>query len=77
MMNYSYNDIRTYADFLYKLSGKELALLASASGFLLSQNLNANQINSIGNFLEAVGQIMLCIGAQEQLRNSPNQYNSK
>ena len=76
MMDYSYDDIRTYADFLYKLSGKELALIASASGFLLSQNLTPSQLNSIGNFLEAVGQIMLCIGAQEQLK-SPNNYNSK
>ena len=50
MMDYSYDDIRTYADFLYKLSGKELALIASASGFLLSQNLTPSQLNSIGNF---------------------------
>lgn len=78
-MDSSYQkDIQNYASFLYSLSGNDLALLASAVGLLLSQNINSNQINSLGNFFEGVGQIMLVIGAQQQLReNNNNNYNSK
>lgn len=77
-MDSSYQkDIQNYASFLYSLSGNDLALLASAVGLLLSQNINSNQINSLGNFFEGVGQIMLVIGAQQQLRENNNNYNSK
>lgn len=69
-------EIRNYADFLYGLSGNELGFLASAIGLLLSQNLDLYQLNSLGNFLEAVGQLMLSIGAQEQLRRAKD-YHSK
>lgn len=62
------NFIKNYADFLYGLSGNELALLSAVIGYVLSQNINAEQMNSLGNFFEAIGQIMLCNGAQEQLR---------
>ena len=69
--------IRNYADFLYRLSGNELAFLASAASLLMSQGLTSGQINSVGNFLEAVGQVMLCVGAQMQIRSSAAGYNSK
>ena len=50
-MNYfSQKEIRNYAEFLYGLSGSELASLAFLVGLLLSQNINSNQINSLGNF---------------------------
>lgn len=78
MNKFSQEEIKNYASFLYGLTGNELALLASAAGFLLSQGINSNQINSLGNFLEGVGQIMLIIGAQEQLRkNNDQNYNAK
>lgn len=66
-------EIKNYANFLNKLSGNELAIIAMISGYYLSQNLTPEQQNSIGNFLEAVGQIMLCIGAQNQNIESINQ----
>lgn len=69
-------EIRNYADFLYGLSGNEMGFLASAIGLLLSQNLNPYQVNSLGNFLEAIGQLMLSIGSQEQLRRAEDS-NSK
>lgn len=62
--------IRNYADFLYGLSGNELAILSAIIGYALSQNINAEQMNSLGNFFEAIGQIMLCNGAQEQLKGN-------
>lgn len=78
-MNYfSQKEIRNYAEFLYGLSGNELASLAFIVGLLLSQNINSKQINSLGNFFEAVGQTMLVIGSQEQLLdNNKSNYNSK
>lgn len=78
-MNYfSQKEIRNYAEFLYGLSGSELASLSFLVGLLLSQNINSKQINSLGNFFEAVGQTMLVIGSQEQLlENNKSNYNSK
>ena len=66
------DELKNYATFLYGLSGNELAIIAAISGYFLAQNLTPQQQNSIGNFLEAVGQIMLCIGAQNQNLQSKN-----
>lgn len=77
MNNYDKEAIRNWANFLYKLNGNELTLLATAIGLILSQDLNGSQINVIGNFFEGVGQTMLIIGAQEQLNNSNPYYNAK
>ena len=66
------DELKNYATFLYSLSGNELAIIAAISGYFLAQNLTPQQQNSIGNFLEAVGQIMLCIGAQNQNLESKN-----
>lgn len=77
MNNYDKEAIRNWADFLYKLNGNELTLLATAIGLVLSHGLDGSQINVIGNFFEGVGQTMLIIGAQEQLNNSNIYYNAK
>lgn len=77
MNNYDKETIKNWANFLYKLNGNELTLLATAIGLILSQDLNGTQINVIGNFFEGVGQTMLIIGAQEQLNNSGSYYNAK
>ena len=44
----------------------ELATLATALGVIISKQLNANQQNVVGNFIEAVGQSILTIAAQIQ-----------
>jgi len=44
----------------------ELAALATVLGLIIASKFNANQQNVIGNFLEAVGQIILTIAAQAQ-----------
>lgn len=64
------NDVKNYANFLSKLSGNELAIIASISGYFLAQGLTPEEQNSIGNFFEAVGQILLCIGSQNQYLDS-------
>lgn len=47
----------------YTLSADEQALLALITALLLSDGLNENQLNILGNFIEAVGQNILLIQA--------------
>ena len=58
MNNKDRDFIRNYADFLYGLSGNELAILSAIIGYTLSQNINAEQMNSLGNFLKQL--VKLC-----------------
>lgn len=46
---------------------EELVLIAAAMGIGISKNLTSNQINSLGNFFEMLGQNMLTIAAQRVL----------
>ena len=46
---------------------EELVLIATAISIGLSKNLTTNQVNSLGNFLEMVGQNLLTIAAQRVL----------
>ncbi len=46
---------------------EELVLIATAMAIGLSKNLTTNQVNSLGNFLEMVGQDMLTIASQRVL----------
>ena len=50
----------------YSLGPVKFSLLASLLGVLLIDNLNVNQQNSLGNFLESVGQSLLTAAAQAQ-----------
>lgn len=68
-MKFQNEEIRNYADFLNRLSPNELGIIASLTGLYLAQGLSANQQNAIGNFLEAIGQIIQCLGAQQQNLN--------
>lgn len=70
MNHFDEEAIKNYANFLDGLTANEFMLLSAAAGILLSQGLTANQANSIGNFLEAVGQLMLTYGAQKQYQDS-------
>lgn len=46
---------------------EELVLIATAVSIAISKNLTTNQVNSIGNFFEMLGQNMLTIAAQRVL----------
>ena len=50
--------------------------MSSIIGFIISQNLNIDQVNSLGNFFEAVGQFMLCKAAQDQVIANKTNNNS-
>lgn len=54
-----------FFDYLLTLSSYELSLLAIGLGYLFSNNLSANKQNSLGNFFELIGQLLLTLSAQE------------
>ena len=51
---------------LEEYSPNELASLANTIGVIISKNLNANQQNVIGNFIESVGVNISAIASQEE-----------
>lgn len=48
----------------------KFALIAALLGVGIAKKLDANEQNSIGNFLESVGQSILTVNAQEQLQQA-------
>lgn len=54
----------SFIAYLLSLSANELSLLAVGIGFLLSMNIDANKQNSLGNFFELIGQLLLTIASQ-------------
>ncbi|MEA4827031.1 hypothetical protein [Clostridium sp. JNZ J1-5] len=61
------------------LTPAQLAILSSVVAVALSQNLNADEINILGNFVTAVGATLLIIAAKmasdESQQQSQNQNN--
>ncbi|WP_432661919.1 hypothetical protein R9X47_15245 [Wukongibacter baidiensis] len=55
---------------IFNIPPDEFALIAALLGVGIANKLDANEQNSIGNFLESVGQTILTISAQEQLQQS-------
>lgn len=81
MNNYSFEeftkqDFSGLSNWINKLNPYEFALSGVIAAFIIAQPLNANQQNSIGNYLEEVGQILLAIAAQKitssQAKNNKN-----
>ena len=81
MNNYSFEeftkqDFNGLSNWINKLNPYEFALSGVIAAFIIAQPLNANQQNSIGNYLEEVGQILLAIAAQKitasQAKNNKN-----
>ena len=60
-INQNYSEL---SNWLNTLNPYEFALMGTIAAFLIAPTLNANQQNSIGNFLEEIGQILLTISAQ-------------
>ena len=61
------NDYDSLADYLFSFTGNEFAIFSSIIAFIISQNLSIDQVNSLGNFFESVGQFMLAKAAQDQV----------
>lgn len=56
-------DFRGMSCFLETLSGCELVAFAALIAVSISQNLNADEINILGNFLSALGSNLSTIAA--------------
>lgn len=52
-------------DFLDSLSGCELVLLSSTIAISLSQGLTPDEMNTLGNFLSAIGSDLSTIASAE------------
>ncbi len=60
-------DFKGFSQFLASLSPLEFSTIGSVLGILLSIPLTSSELNSLGNFLELVGQVMLTYQAQLEL----------
>lgn len=58
---------------LKNLNAYEYSILGSLIGLLLCDGLKPIEQQSIGNFLEQVGQVMLTVSSQIQVNNQNNQ----
>ncbi len=67
MNKFMNNDYKSLSDYLFSFTGNEFAIISSIVGFVISQNLSIDEVNSLGNFLEAVGQFMLSKASQDQV----------
>lgn len=64
------NPVTKLNELLMTLNPYEFSTLAFLLGIVLSEGLNYNQLNSLGNFYELIGQTILTIQGQVQLDNS-------
>ena len=70
------NDYKSLADFLFSFTGNEFAIISSIIGFVISQNLDIDEVNSLGNFFENIGQFMLAKASQDQVIYNRNRRNN-
>ena len=63
---YEFGDIscNAFFDLLLSLNEYELTVLGCAIGLLIAPTITTNQQNSLGNFFELVGQVLLTVNAQ-------------
>lgn len=57
-------DFDSFSTWLSTLNPYEFTLVATAIGFAIAPVLTVNQQNSLGNFFELIGQVLLTINAQ-------------
>lgn len=62
--NFANQDFRSFSDGLFSLSAFEFTLVGSIIGFAVSEGLNTNQQNSLGNFFTLIGQVLMTENAQ-------------
>lgn len=57
-------DFKSFSDALFSLNAYEFTLLGTVIGFAISPLLTTNQQNSLGNFFDLVGQVLMTVNAQ-------------
>lgn len=53
-----------FVNMLLSLNEYELTILGCAIGLILAPTITVNQQNSLGNFFELIGQVLLTVNAQ-------------
>lgn len=69
------NPIQVFIDYFFSLGAYELAFLANILGTILTIPINNNQQNTLGNFIELIGQQILLIQAQSYNLNQNTNIN--
>lgn len=64
-------------NFLKNIPPNIFTTSAFAIGLILTDDLNANELNSIGNWFMLIGQVLETNAAQLQVINSNNNLNNK
>lgn len=64
--------LKNLSSIILKLSPFEFVTIGTIIGYLLSVNLTINEQNSLGNWFELVGQIILTFNAQGSLNIPPS-----
>lgn len=67
----SQQDIKNFASWILSLTPFEFTTLATIIGYILSLSLTTAEQNSLGNWLELVGQIILTFNAQASANTPP------
>lgn len=62
--NFINQDYKSFSNALFSLNAYEFTLIATAIGFAIGPTLSTNQQNSLGNFFQLIGQILLTLNAQ-------------
>lgn len=70
--NYNQEEIKNFASWILTLSPFEFTTLATITGYIISMSLTTAEQNSIGNWLELVGQIILTFNAQAAANTPPS-----
>lgn len=65
-------EIKNFASWILSLSPFEFTTLATISGYILSLSLTTVEQNSLGNWLELVGQTLLTFNAQASASTPPS-----
>ena len=69
-------DFSSLGDWLFSLNAYEFTLISTIIGFAISPTLTVNQQNSLGNFFELLGQVILTINAQNTTLQQAKTKNS-
>lgn len=64
------NKFKSFSAFLSNLSPLEFTTIGCLVGLIITEQLNSNEQNSIGNFFELVGQVILTAQAQSSINSS-------
>ncbi len=72
--NNTKKNLSDFAEWLNSISPLEYVTVGTVIAYLISWELDANSQNSLGNWLEMVGQIMLTFSAQASATPTQEEY---